>query len=170
MRHLGRSHRGLIGLVWWYDDHNWPRWLINGSWAGHWNSIFHFDTFYKIAPIFFVWSDPSKNSTDLNSLGPQLSIAGLKSVEAHREGTFSFAQSWLILKNTRLRSIEFFFLSIGRRWVFFKISQLWANGWVPSRWASTLLGPAMESWGPQLSKSVEFLLGSLHENIFEEIL
>ena len=50
----------------------------------------------------FLSIDTPKNSTDLDSLGPQHFIAGLESAIAHREGTLSCAQSWKILKNTHL--------------------------------------------------------------------
>ena len=41
----------------------------------------------------FLTIHTPKNSTNLDSLGPQRFIAGLKGVIAHREGTLSCAQS-----------------------------------------------------------------------------
>ena len=70
--------------------------MVKNGW-----SYFHL----TVLKIFLTIGTP-KNSTDLNSLGPQLSIAGLKSVEAHREGTQPFAQSRVILKNTHLRPVN----------------------------------------------------------------
>ena len=57
--------------------------MVKNGW-----SYFHLTVLKKILTI-----GTPKNSTDLNSLGPQLFIAGLKSVEAHREGTLSLTRS-----------------------------------------------------------------------------
>ena len=53
-----------------------------------WVVLFSFDR----AKIFLTIGTP-ENSTDLNSLGPQLSIAGLKSAVAYLKDTQLFAQS-----------------------------------------------------------------------------
>ena len=58
----------------------------------NWWSYFHL----TVLKIFLTLGTP-KNSTDLNSLGPQLSIAGLKSVIAHRKGTFHSFEEKLLL-------------------------------------------------------------------------
>ena len=57
--------------------------LVKNGW-----SYFHL-TVHK----FFWTIGTPKNLTDLNSLSPQLSIAGLKSAVAYREGPQLFAQS-----------------------------------------------------------------------------
>jgi len=61
----------------------WTQNLVKNEWA-----YFHFTVLKK---VFII--DTAKNSTDLNSLSPQLSIAGLKSAVAHREDAQLFAQS-----------------------------------------------------------------------------
>ena len=57
--------------------------MVKNGW-----SYFHL----TVLKIFLTIGTP-KNSTDLNRLGPQLSIAGLKSAVAYREDTQPFAQS-----------------------------------------------------------------------------
>ena len=56
-------------------------------------------TYFHLTVLkFFLTIGTPKNSTDLISLGLQLSIVGLKSAVALREGPQLFAQSWKILK------------------------------------------------------------------------
>ena len=57
--------------------------MVKNGW-----SYFHL----TVLKIFLTIGTP-KNSTNLNSLSLQLSIAGLKSAVAHREGPQLFAQS-----------------------------------------------------------------------------
>ena len=57
--------------------------MVKNGW-----SYFHL----TLLNIFLTIGTP-KNSTDLNSLGPQLCIAGLKSAVAYRKDTQLFAQS-----------------------------------------------------------------------------
>ena len=47
--------------------------------------------------IYYNTRHMVKDSTDLNSLGPQLSIAGLKSVIAHRKVTFHSLEETLLM-------------------------------------------------------------------------
>ena len=58
----------------------------------------HFSSFFRLSDgILYNTCHMIKNSTVLNSLGPQLSIASLKSIIAHRKGTFhSFEENLLL--------------------------------------------------------------------------